>query len=199
MATLAIPAIRLIASRVIQWLGAAVAAGAATEVARQRTEEAENSRTTPISRAESPAKEKDRCEECPPDSGVLTLQPTAGWGSEAISYQRRIAAMPEAPSGYLFEWAYRGVKFDGYESGQCLLKEAKSTYDQFFNENGDFLYPFQAGIFLAMAKSAARQQRAAEPMPPTRLRWYFMERMSFDYMKRLLRKVAPDIEVVYAP
>lgn len=199
MATLAVPAIRLIASRVLQWLGAAAAAGAATEAARQRTEEAENSRTTPIARAESPAKEKDRCEECPPDSGGLTLQPTAGWSTEAISYQRRIAAMPEAPPGYLFEWTYKGVKFDGFESGQCLLKEAKSTYDQFLNERGEFRYFFQERIFFDMTESAMRQVGAAQPMPPTRLRWHFMEWMSFQYMQRVLRGVAPRIEVVYHP
>ncbi|SOY50850.1 Tox-REase-5 domain-containing protein [Cupriavidus taiwanensis] len=199
MATLAIPAIRLMALRVLQWLGAAAAAGAAAEAARQRREEAENSKTTPIARTESPAKEKDRCEECPPDSGGLSLQPTAGWSSQAISYQRRIGAMPEAPPGYLFEWTHKGVKFDGFESGQCLLKEAKSTYDQFFNERGEFRYFFQEKIFFDMAESAMRQLAAAQPMPPTRLRWHFMEWMSFQYMQRVLSSAAPTIEVVYHP
>ncbi|MBB3012576.1 restriction endonuclease fold toxin 5 domain-containing protein [Cupriavidus alkaliphilus] len=199
MATLAIPAIRLVASRVVQWLGAAAAAGAATEVARQRTEEAENSRTTPISRAESPSKEKERCEECPPDQGAIALQPTSGWSADAIAYQRRVSGMPEAPSRFLCEWSFNGVRFDGFASGQCLLKEAKSTYDQFFDEDGEFRYPFQRKIFALMTASAVRQQQAAQPMPPTRLRWHFMEPISFAYMREAIRDAAPLIEVVYFP
>lgn len=199
MAALAIPAIRLVASRVVQWLGAAAAAGAAAEVARQRTEEAENSRTTPISRAESPSKEKERCEECPPDQGAIALQPTSGWSADAIAYQRRVSGMPEAPSGFLCEWSFNGVRFDGFASGQCLLKEAKSTYDQFFDEDGEFRYPFQRKIFALMTASAVRQQQAAQPMPPTRLRWHFMEPISFAYMREAIRDAAPHIEVVYFP
>ncbi|SPA38590.1 conserved hypothetical protein [Cupriavidus taiwanensis] len=199
MAMLAIPAIRLIASRVLQWLGAAAAAGAATEAARQRTEEAENSRTTPISRAESPAKEKDRCEECPPDHGGIVLQPTAGWSAEAISYQRRVSGMPDAAEGFLCEWSFNGVRFDGFASGQCLLKEAKSTYDQFFDVDGEFRYPFQKKIFAVMTASAVRQEQAAQPIPPTRLRWHFMEPISFAYMREAIGEAAPRIEVVFFP
>lgn len=32
---------------------------------------------------------------------------------------------------------FNGVTFDGFDTSQCLLKEAKAKYDQFFDDAGD--------------------------------------------------------------
>ncbi|CAJ0700336.1 hypothetical protein LMG18102_03195 [Ralstonia mannitolilytica] len=199
MAALAYPALEVILTRVLVGLGLTAAGAATVDVVRKRKEEADAAKSTPIARAEAQTKTKEKCKECPPDKGSQSLQPTAGWGPEAIAYQQRIAQMPPGPPGYLMEWKFNGVNFDGFSSPECLLKEAKSTYDQFFDEDGDFKYPFQEKIFVKMTGDAVRQYAAAQPMPPTRLRWYFMEPVSFRYMQRALRVAAPRIEVVHHP
>ncbi|MFT0735633.1 Tox-REase-5 domain-containing protein [Ralstonia wenshanensis] len=199
MIALAYPALEAVAMRLLVALGLTAAGAATVDTVRKRKEEADNARTAPIATTEAQTKAKEKCKECPPDKGAPALQPTAGWGPEAIAYQQRIAQMPSAPPGYLTEWNFKGVNFDGFLSPECLLKEAKSTYDQFFDEDGDFKYPFQEKIFVKMTADAVRQYAAAQPMPPTRLRWYFMEPMSFRYMQRALRIATPRIEVVHQP
>lgn len=200
MASLAIPFIEGVAVRVLATLGVGVAAGeVAKNAARKKQEEADQAQSTPIARTEAQTKTKTKCKKCPPDEGAPTLQPTTGWKPWTIEYQMRIAQMPPAPSGYLTEWAFNGVSFDGFVSGQCLLKEAKAGYDQFFDQWGGFKYPFQQKIFEKMTNQAVSQNNAAIPKPPTQLQWNFMEPTSYRYMSKVLSRATPEIEVLYRP
>lgn len=200
MAAAAPPLIEAAALRVLAALGVGVAAGeAAKEQARKRQEQADKARDSTIARVEAPTRAKEKCKECPPDRGEAALQSTAGWSQDSIDYQRRIAQMPPAPAGHLVEWQFNGVRFDGFDSGLCLLREAKARYDQFFDEWGEFQYPFQERVFVKMTNEAVAQNHAAVPKPPIRLQWNFMEPASYRYMSKVLLRTSPEIEVLYRP
>lgn len=203
MASLAVPLIEGVVARVLAALGVGVVAGAAGEAAkeqaRKRQEEADKAKSTPISRTDATTKERKKCKDCPPDKGVPALQSTAGWKPWTIEYQQRVAQMPPAPPGYLSEWKFSGVQFDGFDSSQCLLKEAKARYDQFFDDFGEYKFEFSQRIFDKMLGEAISQNAVAVPKPPVALRWHFMEPVSYRFMMKILREATPQIEVVYMP
>jgi hypothetical protein len=203
MAALAIPAIEVVATRVLVALGIGVAsAEAGKEVARQRREAAEKAAATPLAKADACTQgdRKPACKDCPPDRGAFSHQSTAGWSAVAIAYQQRICSMPPAPMpGCLTEWRWMGIDFDGFESSQCLLKEAKSSYDQFFAAPNEFRYPFQQRIFQDMLVRSVAQDAVAQPKPPVQLHWHFMEPMSFAYMAPRISRMAPQIRVIFQP
>jgi hypothetical protein len=199
MAAVAVPVIEAVVARVLLLLGIGVGAGVADDAVRKRQKEADQAKSTPVARAEAQTKEKEKCKDCPPDKGVPFLRNTAGWSDDSITYQMRIAQMPSAPPGYLTEWKFRTVDFDGYDSGQCLLREAKARYDQFFDQWGAFKYDFQEMIFEKMLAEAVSQNNAALPKPPTQLQWNFMEPVSYRYMSKVLSVATPKIEVLFRP
>ena len=202
MAGLAVPLIEGVVVRVLAALGVGVVAGAAgeaaKEAARKRQEDADRAMASPIARTDAQTKAKEKCKECPPDKGTSALQQTAGWSDVSIAYQMRIAQMPPAPVGYLSEWKFNGVQFDGFESGQCLLKEAKGRYDQFFDDFGVVRTWWREGRD-DLIDEAMRQGLAAQPRPPTRLRWHFMQPVSYRFFSRIIRAAYPDVEVVFEP
>lgn len=189
------------AERAAAAAAAAAAAGAAAEAAkeaRRRQEEAEKARSTPVARTETQAKAKEeKCKECPPDRGTVQMRKTNGWSELAIAYQARIGGMPMT-NGAIAEWMYNGVAFDGFDSSQCLLKEAKSRYDQFFDISGQPL-AFWEDSGTVVINEATRQAAAAVPRPPIRLRWHFMEPLSYRYFSRIIKAAYPDVEVVLVP
>ena len=197
MASLAIPFIETAAARVIVALGVGGAAGLAGEAARQRQKEADQAKTTPLARTAVQTKAKEKCKECPPDKGAPFNRATAGWSDISIAYQARIGGLPVG-AGFITEWLFNGVTFDGFDSSQCMLKEAKARYDQFFDEFGvpeDF---FRKGTD-TLINEAARQAGAAQPRPPVRLRWYFMQPKSYRFFSKIIQAAYPDVEVVFEP
>lgn len=196
MASLAIPVIRAAATRALTALGAGAAAGAASEAVRKRQKEADEARSSPIARTEAQTKTKEKCKECPPDSGAPFNRSTAGWSETSIAYQARIGGLPMGP-GFITEWMFGGVTFDGFDSGQCTLKEAKAKYDQFFNEFGR-RKPFWDGD-TAMLEQAVAQSAVAVPHPPVHLNWYFMEPLSYRYFSKMFAAAMLPIETVFNP
>lgn len=201
MAGLAIPVIEGAGVLLMRALGVgAVAAGGAVvaDAERKRREAAAaNARAIPIAQAGTQAKAKP-CDKCPPDAGIPAVQSTAGWSDVSIAYQMRIAQMPPTPVGVLNEWFFNGVQFDGFESAQCLLKEAKARYDQFFDDFGSVESFWFAGRDKLIGE-AMRQGAAAQPRPPTRLRWHFMQPVSYRFFSRIIQAAYPDVEVVFQP
>lgn len=201
MAAAAIPLIEAAAIRLLAALGVGVAAGAAgqaaREQARKRQEQADKAKDSPIARAEAPTRARQRCKECPPDRGEAALRSTAGWSQDSIEYQRRIAQMPPAPAGHLVEWQFNGVRFDGFDSSQCLLKEAKARYDQFFDEFGD-PKEWWKGDEPIIAEATA-QSVAARPQPPIGLRWHFMQPMSYRFFSKVFSAMRLPIDTVFQP
>lgn len=198
MGSIAISAIEAAAARALLLLGAGAAAGTAEEALRKRQKEADQARSSPIARTEAQTKAKEKCQECPPDKGAPSLRNTAGWSDDSITYQMRIAQMPPAPAGYLTEWKFSGVDFDGFDSSQCMLKEAKAKYDQFFDDFRQVRGWWTEGAD-KMIEEAYRQAAVALPRPPVQLRWHFMEPLSYRYFSKIIKAAYPDIEVVYQP
>lgn len=184
---MAAPAVILIeaaATRLLAALGLTVVAGAAGETAinevRKRKEEADNAKTTPIARAETQTKAKEKCKECPPDKGTLV---TRNWNMSDVSraYQARITGF--AP---YTEWNFGGLDFDGFKSSECMLQEAKALYDQFFDpEDGQpkFFFTLSGGERKIVVQAQA-QSAVAVASPPARLTWYFMQPISYRYFAR---------------
>lgn len=196
MAALAIPAIEAVVARALVAMGVGAVAGAAGDAARKQQKEADEAKSTPIARTDAQTKAKEKCKECPPDAGAPFNRSTAGWSETSIAYQARIAGLPVG-SGFITEWMFGGVTFDGFDSSQCTLKEAKAKYDQFFNASGAPKKWWEGDdpIFL----EASRQSAVAKPMPPVQLRWYFMESMSYRYFSLAFVKMLLPIESVYQP
>ena len=198
MAALPLTLIDAVAARVLVALGAGATAGAASEAVRKHQKEADEARSTPIARTDAQTKTKEKCKDCPPDKGTPFLRNTAGWSDDSISYQMRIAQMPAAPAGYLTEWRFNGVDFDGFDTSQCMLKEAKGKYDQFFDEFRQVRGWWAAGAD-KLIEEAYRQGAAAMPRPPVQLRWHFMEPLSYRYFSKIIKAAYPDIEVQFQP
>lgn len=197
MGALAVPILEGAAARVLAGLGAGAAGAMAAESARKRQKEAEKATAAPIARVDVCKDDDRRCKECPPDQGVAVLRKPGGWSEESIRYQIRIAQMPPAPGGQLTEWSYRNVDFDGFDSSQCLLKEAKAGYDPFFDDDGD-PEPWFKGVN-GIQKQAASQAAVANPSPPVQLRWYFMQPLLYRYCTKLFASMRLRIETVHQP
>lgn len=196
MAALAIPAIEAVAARGLVALGVGAVAGAAAEVARTRQKEADQAKSSPIARTDAQTKTREKCKECPPDGGAPFNRPTAGWSETSIAYQARIGALPTG-AGFITEWMFAGVAFDGFDSSQCTLKEAKAKYDQFFDDFGDPLEWWKGDA--PLLAEAARQSAVAKPNPPVQLRWYFMQAMSYRYFSKTFTAMRLSIETIYFP
>lgn len=124
MVAIVVPAVEAAAVRVLAALGVGVVAGAAGEAARdaakKRSEAADQAKSAPIAKTESTTRTKEKCKECPPDKGAPFNRSTAGWSETSITYQARIGGLPVGP-GFITEWLFNGVTFDGFDSSQCLL------------------------------------------------------------------------------
>ncbi|MCU6502291.1 restriction endonuclease fold toxin 5 domain-containing protein [Rugamonas sp. A1-17] len=197
MVSLAYTAIEAAAARVIVALGAGAVAGAAGDAARKRQKEADEARSSPIARTDAQAKSKEKCKDCAPDKGTPSLRNTAGWSDDAITYQMRIAQMPPAPAGFLTEWKFSGVDFDGFDSSQCMLKETKAKYDQFFDDFGD-PREWWKGDEPIMTQATA-QSVVAKPQPPVQLRWHFMQPKSYRFFSKVFSAMRLPIETVFQP
>lgn len=201
MAALARPLIKAAAERILAALGVGAAAGLAGEAAREqakrRQEASERAKSEPIAKTESTTKERKKCKDCTPDRGAPFIRSTNGWSDVSIAYQARIGGMP-AGAGYITEWLFNGVAFDGFDSGQCLLKEAKAKYDQFFDQWRQVQGWWKHGADKVI-QEAYRQATVAQPRPPVQLRWHFMEPISYRYFHRIITAAYPDIQVVFQP
>ncbi|NRR29038.1 hypothetical protein HSX11_02465 [Oxalobacteraceae bacterium] len=196
MGALAIPAIDAVVVRVLALLGAGAVAGIADEAVRKRQEDAEKAKSTPIARTEAQTKTKEKCKECPPDKGFTFNQPTTQWSETSIAYQARISGLPVGP-GFITEWKFAGIAFDGFDSSQCLLKEAKAKYDQFFNASGAMQKWWEGDDDIY--SEAIRQSAVAKPMPPVQLHWYFMQPMSYRFFSLAFIKMSLPIVSTYQP
>jgi len=101
----------------------------------------------------------------------------------------------------IMEWTY-GVAFDGFAPKECVLKESKANYDQFFDSNGDVKFfmtikNFGEGLFIKQA--TAQNACAIKGMPPGKLEWFFMQPISAKYARIEFASEGLDINVIYKP
>lgn len=200
MTVVAIPLIEAVGTRVLAALGVGVLAGAAgdaaKEQARRRQAASDIAKSAPIARTETAAQTRNKCKECPPDTGTLkarTFPERKPW----VDYQARIGGMANGPT-FIMEWVYNGREFDGFISAECLLKEAKGGYDKFFNDWGQ-PEEWWAYNVKDLIDQMSGQNLDAMPRPPIRLEWFWQEPLSYRYFSRILGPMAPDVPHHYSP
>ncbi len=146
----------------------------------------------PIARAAP--KSGERCKKCPPDEGQFVQR---NWNMSETSRQYQTYVTGFAPGT---EWSFGGLDFDGFRSAMCQLEEAKAKYDQFFNrETGRPKRFFTLFGAEKIRTQATAQSTVAATSPSTRLRWYFMEPVSYRFFSRDFRTTAPVIQTEYKP
>ncbi|OWY28895.1 Tox-REase-5 domain-containing protein [Herbaspirillum robiniae] len=191
------PILEAAAARVATALAGVLVGVQADKIIKARQESAEAAKSGVLAQSDAASSSKEKCPPCPAEKGFPTPRNTAGWSETTIEYQQRIGGMPAASPGYLTEWTFNDVAFDGFDPGQCLLKEAKAAYDNFFDEYG-VPQVWWKGEPPLMGE-VARQAGAAVPRPPVKLKWFFMEQVSYLYFSRKIRSLFPDIIVVHQP
>lgn len=197
MAALAIPPLVAAVDWLLVALGVTVVAGGAvvvSEEAKRRQRAASEAGTGAVAQTATQTRTKT-CEKCPPDCGLLVNR---NWNMSAAAreYQARVTAF--APGT---EWNFGGIDFDGFASADCMLKEAKSRYDQFLTggEDGE-LEPkrwFKA-FRLKMLPQARAHAGVAASSPPARLTWYFQGPKTYEYMGKQVM-LYPPLVAVYLP
>lgn len=145
---------------------------------------------------------EEGCDQCVYTQGEVTLQNIEGWSDISIAYQFYICQFPiHFPIMKIMEWTY-GVAFDGFSPRECILKESKANYDQFFDANGDVKFfmtikNFGEGPFSKQAR--AQNTFSLKGMPPGKLEWYFMQPISAKYARIEFASEDLSINVIYKP
>jgi hypothetical protein len=197
MAVVLVPPVVAAVDWLLVALGVTVVAGGAVVVSdevKRRQRAASEAGTGAVAQTASQTRTKT-CEKCPPDCGLLVSR---NWNMSAAAreYQARVTAF--APGN---EWSFGGIDFDGFASADCMLKEAKSRYDQFLTGGEDAeLKPkewFRA-FRTKMLPQAAAQAAVARAAAPSRLTWYFQGPKTYEYMGPQVMLHAP-IVAVYLP
>ncbi|WP_322008324.1 restriction endonuclease fold toxin 5 domain-containing protein, partial [Paraburkholderia tropica] len=150
-------------------------------------------------------RERERPCKCPPEKGGKKVRRNHSMNPEPRRYQARITGFAyglvtddkgrETNEGWNTEWDWLDIDFDGFQSSQCLLQEAKGNYDQFFKENGELKFPFNG--FLRMQEQIATQGEVVRTNPPSKLMWYFETPRTRAYMMNTLRLAG--VPSVYQP
>jgi len=127
----------------------------------------------------------EKCKKCPPEESGLPLRRNHHMSARAREYQGRITGRPYSiEEGWSEEWVWLGTDFDGFIPAECLLQEAKSRYAKFLERDKDGeLQPrewFDGHEDLQNA--LIRQAKKVNANPPARLKWYFQEADTREYM-----------------
>ena len=136
----------------------------------------------------------ERCKKCPPDEGDLV---TRNWNMSEASRQYQAYVTGFAPQT---EWNFGGLDFDGFRSAMCQLEEAKAKYDQFFDrDTGKPKYFFSLFGVGKIRAQASAQSAVVAGSPPARLRWYFMQPISYAFFAKVFRTAAPLVQTEFKP
>lgn len=145
---------------------------------------------------------EEGCDQCIYTQGMVTLQNIEGWSDVSVAYQFYICQFPiHFQIMKIMEWTY-GVAFDGFVPKECILKESKANYDQFFDKNGEvkfFMTIKTLGDGLFLKQATAQNMYALKGMPPGSLEWYFMQPVSAEYAREEFADNGLEINVIYKP
>lgn len=132
--------------------------------------------------------------QCPPRRGLLV---TRRWHMSQMSrdYQARVTGFVP-----FTEWKFMNIEFDGFQTSECRLQEAKARYDQFFNpKTGDPKKFFELFGLPRLLNQARIQSRITKSSPPARLTWYFMQPISHKYFSGIFAEEKLAIESLLYP
>ena len=135
------------------------------------------------------------CKRCPPDCGQI-VHPNHSMNDAPSQYQTRITGFPPGE-----EWRYMGVDFDGFNSGECLLLEAKGNYDQFLDSApGKPPTPkFFFRGFTRMEVQIASHSEVVIASRPSRCHWHFQTPLAYELMSPLIWRHSPLLQPYYTP
>jgi len=189
MAGLAVPAIEAAGTGLAE-LFPSLFGGAATAAVLSTSGDTTKAKAQPVAIPKS----GEPCKKCPPDSGSLTQ---ANWSMSDTSstYQAYVTGFAAGT-----EWDFGGLNFDGFRSGLCQLEEAKAKYDQFFDaDTGRPKRFFSLFGVQKMRSQALAQSTVVAANPPSLLRWYFMQPLSYAFFTRDFRSSAPLVTTELKP
>ncbi|WP_340618863.1 restriction endonuclease fold toxin 5 domain-containing protein [Xenorhabdus entomophaga] len=138
----------------------------------------------------------EKCKKCPASTGIAVNE-KRNFGSDINSrYQLYITNAPSGP-GWIQEWTYATVSFDGFQHSECLLQETKGAYDQFFTSE-KAIVKYWSGT-AGMVQQARTQNTIVISTSPNKLAWYFMEIMSYTYFTKLFRLRGFTMDIYHKP
>ncbi|SPB15396.1 hypothetical protein NOV72_02622 [Caballeronia novacaledonica] len=187
MAALAIPVLEAAAEGIAALWAAltsssavsAVAGGAATGAILSLPGDTAKDKDKAQTDTQVKVRTRERECKCPPDRGQMAPVNHA-MSDLSAQYQQFVTGFPKGQ-----EWIFSEKDFDGFQSGQCLLQEAKARYDQFFDEvTGQPKFFFAINEkkgFPKMKRQAKAQSDIVTANQPSKLQWYFMQPMSWRY------------------
>jgi hypothetical protein len=194
MAALAFPALEAAVTALLSALGIGIGAAVVTDEVKRRQRAASEAGTSDVAKT-APQTRTKTCEKCPPDCGLL-VERRWNMSAAAREYQARVTGF--APQT---EWSFGGIDFDGFSSADCMLKEAKSRYDQFITQGKDAeLEPkvWYRAFEEKMLPQAIRQANVARASPPSRLTWYFQGPLTYEFMAPQVVRFSPLVPI-YVP
>ena len=194
MAVLAWPALEGAVVALMAALGIGVVTAVVSEEVKRRQRAAKEAGTADVAKT-APPLSTTACKKCPPECGVL-LERNWSMSAEARGYQARVTGFVPGT-----EWGWMGIDFDGFASANCMLKEAKSRYDQFLTQGEDAeLEPkiWYRAFQTKMLPQAQRQAAAAAAAPPAGLTWYFQGPLTYEYMAPQVMRFPP-LTALYVP
>lgn len=192
MAALPIPILEAAAAALAAMLPAAIGTTIAGVLSGAGETDRDKAEPRPIAGA-VPKPDEFR-KSCPADKGRLVVR---RWHMSKTSrdYQARVTGF--APRT---EWSFAAIEFDGFQSSQCLLQEAKARYDQFFDRHsGKPKRFFRLTGVEAVLRQARKQNAIAARNPPSKLNWYFMQPISYKYFSSLIGAHAGLVNVIFYP
>ena len=175
-------------------LGVGVGTAVVVDEVKRRQKATSEAGTGEVAKTASQTRTK-ACEKCPPDCGQL-VERKWNMSTGARQYQARVTGF--AP---YTEWNFGGLDFDGFSSADCMLKEAKSRYDQFLTEGEDAELVPKKWYFAfkeKMLPQAERQAIVAASAPPSKLTWYFEGLRTYEYMARQVMAFPPLVAIYWS-
>ncbi|BAX61299.1 MULTISPECIES: restriction endonuclease fold toxin 5 domain-containing protein [Burkholderia cepacia complex] len=172
--------------------GATVAGVASMSGSTAQTKEDAKTESRTVSDSTKP------CKKCPPENTGRKVRNNHGVNWPAYQYQARVTGFAYDTEGchWSEEWEWLGVDFDGFKPEECLLQEAKGNYDQFLDGSIPGADEFFKG-FPKMMKTVVTRAVLVKANPPTRLRYYFQGRLTYQKMAPGLKKLK--VESEYLP
>ncbi|MCZ2894263.1 restriction endonuclease fold toxin 5 domain-containing protein [Burkholderia thailandensis] len=146
----------------------------------------EDSKATPDVRALPRTGEK--CKQCPPEQTGIPVRRYYRMNREPREYQGRVTGRPYSiEEGWSEEWSWLGLDYDGFQTSECLLQEAKGNFDQFFSRKTRRPMKWFSGFRKIDLQIEARAN-IVRANPPTKLRYYFQTPLTASYFRERLAR-----------
>ncbi len=131
--------------------------------------------------------QRDReCVGCPPTEGMMSV-PNDGKGHSMSDLSSRYQGWVTgfAPP---YEWRWNATWWDGFDEPRCTLLEAKANYAFMFVPVVGIPKPW-ANVEKTLIDPAEDHSEKAQPSPPVKVEWHFLQRIVYQYCSAEYRKM----------